>query len=270
MPHLETAPAVGGTNDLREWERAEVARSASEASRAGISLRTSRRNIQRYLAPPLNTPRPLEYVFALLGDVRGVRTLDFGCGSGLNSLLLAFREARVVGMDISWDLLAHAHERFRLNGAPQPPRFAASSAHALPFADESFDLIVGIAVLHHLDLTLARDEVYRVLRPGGRAIFQEPVRSSRVLRAVRRLIPYRPPDVSPFERPLFDSEVAEFARPFSRFSTAAFGLPHVKLCELLPPLRRFVDSAYESDRVLLDRYPRLQRFSSIRVIHLVK
>ena len=51
-------------------------------------------------------------------------------------------------------------------------RAARADAESLPFADESFDLVLGHAVLHHLpDLRRAFDEFHRVLRPGGRLAF---------------------------------------------------------------------------------------------------
>jgi SAM-dependent methyltransferase len=260
----------GRTADLRVWERAEIVRSASEAGRRSDSLRTSLKNVRRYAAPAEGTPYPLEYVFAILGNARNLRVLDLGCGSGLNSLMLAFRGAHVVGVDISADLLRQAQTRFAVNAAPEDPRFVASSAHALPFPDDSFDLVVGIAILHHLDLPLVRNEVHRVLRPGGRAIFQEPVRSSRLARWLRRLIPYHPPDISPFERPLLDSELTEFAKPFASCRTRAFGLPHVKICQLLTALRGYLQRAYDWDRAIIDRWPGVARYASIRVVHLVK
>ena len=47
----------------------------------------------------------------------------------------------------------------------------------------------------------------RVLKPGGRAVFKEPVRASRLLRLARAFVPYRRSDVSPFERPLTLADV---------------------------------------------------------------
>src|SRR6202034_689908 len=49
---------------------------------------------------------------------------------------------------------------------------ARADAESLPFADESFDLVLGHAVLHHLpNLRRAFSEFHRVLRPGGRIVF---------------------------------------------------------------------------------------------------
>ena len=83
----------------REWESAEIVRSDIEANLTkDVRLVADERQVRRYLDPPLDTPFPLEYAYALLGDVRGRTVLDFGCGSGQNSLLLARRGARVVGV----------------------------------------------------------------------------------------------------------------------------------------------------------------------------
>src|SRR6185503_10052840 len=104
---------------------------------------------------------------------------------------------------------------------------------------------------HHLDVRLVSRALFRVMRPGGRAIFQEPTRNSAAVRFVRSLIPYRKPDVSPFERPLTDAELAAFAKPFSASRVRAFRLPHVAVGEVLPVLRRRVDPLYRSDRAML-------------------
>lgn len=253
------------------WERAEIVRSAVEARNTPESrLKADERNLARYLSPPADTVFPLEYSFAAIGDVRGRTVLDFGCGSGENSLVLARRGARVVGVDLSESLLRLARRRLEVNGVAEGARFVAGSAHDLPLAARSVDLVLGIAILHHLDLDLVSKEVRRVLKPGGRAIFQEPVRNSAVIRFLRSLIPYRAPDISPYERPLTDAELQRFANGFSRWSVRAFGLPHVQLGPLLPIVKKFWRTLYAWDRGLLDRAPALARYASIRVISLTK
>jgi ubiquinone/menaquinone biosynthesis C-methylase UbiE len=257
--------------EIDRWERAEVARSAVEAKLTpDSSLRVSARTLARYERPPAETAYPLEYSYHLLGDVRGRRVIDFGCGSGANSVLLANRGAHVWGVDISEDLLRLAKRRMAATGRADGARFIAASAHQLPFPDDSIDVVFGIAILHHLDLTLVSNEIRRVLCPGGRAIFQEPTRNSAAVRFVRSLIPYRKPDVSPFERPLTDAELAAFAKPFSACRLRPFRLPHVAVGEVLPVLRRRVESLYRSDRALLETFPGLAYYAGIRVIEVTK
>lgn len=256
---------------LQVWERAEIERSAVEATLTeDRELRISPRQITRYAAPPATSPYPLEYSYHLLGDVAGQRIVDFGCGSGANSLLLAGRGAHVWGVDISEELIRLARRRLEVNGRAGGAQFIVGSAHDLPFPDGSIDLVFGIAILHHLDLTLVSREVHRVLRPGGRAIFQEPVRNSAAVRFLRSLVPYRAPDISPYERPLTDEELRQFTAPFSSTRVRAFGLPYVQAGQLLPVIKKRVASLYRSDASLLRRFPSLEYYAGIRVIEVTR
>ena len=60
----------------------------------------------------------------------------------------------------------------------------------LPFGPDRFDVVVGKAVLHHLDVARAAPELHRVLRPGGRAAFAEPLGTNPVIAFARDHIPY--------------------------------------------------------------------------------
>jgi len=264
---IDTHAPVPGYAD---WERAEVARSGVEASLTAQNLRVSPRTRARYMHPPADTAYPLEYAYHLLGDVRGKQVLDLGCGSGANTALLALRGAAVSALDLSPDLIELARVRLAQNDIAGDVRFIVGSAHAIDLPDESMDVVFGMAVLHHLDLAQASAETWRVLKPGGRAIFQEPVRNSRLVRAVRRMIPYRAPDVSPYERPLTDAELARFGAPFRAMRSRAFVLPHVAVAQVLPGARGQVHRMYRLDRALLRAMPVLDYFAGVRVIELTK
>lgn len=102
-------------------------------------------------------------------DVTGCRSLlDAGCGNGRYSIHLrkwAGPEARIVGFDLSQNMLARA--RTRLGSARNT--FAAADVTRLPFADQSFDAAVCGWVLEHLpDPRPALCEFHRVLMPGGK------------------------------------------------------------------------------------------------------
>jgi ubiquinone/menaquinone biosynthesis C-methylase UbiE len=263
--------APGRTESMQQWERAEIARSSVEATLTPDNeLRVTAGTFERYSSPPVETAYPLEYAYYLLGDVAGKRVVDFGCGSGANTALLAGRGAHVWAIDISEDLLRLGQRRLSISGRADGATFLAGSAHDLPFPDNSIDVVFGIAILHHLDLDLVSKEIRRVLKPGGRAIFQEPVRNSAVIRFLRSLIPYRAPDISPFERPLTDAELERFAKDFSSWSVRPFGLPHVQAGPLIPVVKKYWRALYAWDRRILDRVPALARYASIRVVSLTK
>jgi SAM-dependent methyltransferase len=100
------------------------------------------------------------------------RALEIGAGTGYFSLNLVqagvVREATCT--DISPGMMRRLSENARRLGLEV--RVTRADAEALPFADASFDLVLGHAVLHHLpDLQRAFDEFHRVLQPGGRIAF---------------------------------------------------------------------------------------------------
>ena len=160
--------------------------------------------------------------------------------------------------------------RAQADGFADSVRVLCGSAHAVPLPDNAVDLVLGHAVLHHLDLELAAREVFRVLRPGGRAVFKEPIRNSRLIRAIRPLIPYRQPDISPYERPLLQSEVDAFSARFERLRSRAFMLPFVRAARLLGASRSFDARAVELDARLLASFPWLRPYASVLVFELRK
>ena len=128
----------------------------------------------------------------------GAAVLDYGCFDGRETeRFLRFGASFVHGLDIS----PMAIERAKATIVDPRIQFHEGDAHALPFEDSSFDLIVGRAILHHLDLTIAFGEIARVLRPGGWAMFIEPLRGNPLAKAVRMLTPEaRTRDERPLDR----------------------------------------------------------------------
>ncbi len=149
--------------------------------------------------------------------------------------------------------------------------FIVGSAHDVPLPDDSVDIVFGMAILHHLELALSAREVKRVLRKGGRAIFREPVRNSKMAQYLRKLIPYQGRNVSPFERPLTDKELAVYASGFASYRTKAFKLPTSDLVAVIPPLRKYFSRATQKmDATILKHCRWLNYYAGVRVIELVK
>jgi ubiquinone/menaquinone biosynthesis C-methylase UbiE len=112
--------------------------------------------------------------------------LEIGAGTGYFSLNLLQAGAieRATATDISPGMLARLQENAA--GLGLDVRTAAAEAETLPFPEESFDLVFGHAVLHHIpDLSQAFSEFARVLRPGGTIAFcGEPSRYGDFLAAI--------------------------------------------------------------------------------------
>lgn len=108
--------------------------------------------------------------FSLGALARGSRVLDIGSGAGTDSLVAAQMvapEGTVTGLDMTEEMLAKARAAARELGQ-ENVEFVVGEAEALPFPDESFDVVISNGVI---DLIPDKDpvfsEIFRVLRPGG-------------------------------------------------------------------------------------------------------
>jgi 2-polyprenyl-3-methyl-5-hydroxy-6-metoxy-1,4-benzoquinol methylase len=106
------------------------------------------------------------------GLAAGRRVLDAGCGVGYGTAMLADAGAtQAIGVDIAADAVAAA------TAAHSSLEFIACDIHALPFGDDSFDLVVCFEVIEHVeaqDAVIA--ELARVLAPGGVLAISSPNR----------------------------------------------------------------------------------------------
>jgi len=202
--------------------------------------------------------------FHLLGEVRNMPVLDFGCGHGMAAVVLARRGARVTAFDLSHGYLDEARQRARANAVSV--NFVQADGERLPFADHSFQAIWGNASLHHLDLKRAGPELVRVLRPEGVAVFCEPWGENPLVGWARKNLPYPGKDRTVDEQPLKKMQV-DYLRTLFR---------HVQLrgYQLLSMARRVLGKGRLCagldwcDRQLLVRIPRLQHFCRYVVITL--
>lgn len=107
----------------------------------------------------------------LLGDVRGQRILELGCGAASAGRWLVTQGAQVISLDVSAGMLRHAQDLNNHSGVPVP--LVQADAATLPFAAESFDIVCTAfgAVPFIDDSARVMREVHRVLRPGGRWVF---------------------------------------------------------------------------------------------------
>ena len=107
-------------------------------------------------------------VRAAAGEVKGLRVLDLGCGTGRHTVWLAQGGAHVTAVDFSEGMLAQARQKLGAHAV----RWLVHDLHqALPFENGEFDLIVNGLVLEHLNNFVAFFvEMRRVLKPRGRAI----------------------------------------------------------------------------------------------------
>ena len=104
----------------------------------------------------------------LIGNVRGKKVLDIGCGTGRYSIELTKKGATVTGVDISEKMLEIARKKskkLKIN-------FKRANATNLPFKDNEFDLVISALAIEHVkDYKKAISEMIRVCKPNGHIIF---------------------------------------------------------------------------------------------------
>ena len=109
---------------------------------------------------------PLLVPFA---ESKGKQVLEIGTGNGAEGVMFALSGAQYTGVDLTEAALAATRKHFAVMGLTG--RFQMENAEHLSFPDESFDWVFSHGVLHHTpNPQAAINEVYRVLKPGGRAI----------------------------------------------------------------------------------------------------
>ncbi len=102
-------------------------------------------------------------------DHSGHRVLEIGAGLGTDLAQFARHGALTTDVDLSAGHLEHAKRNFSLRGLRG--EFRQGDAEALPFDDDTFDIVYSNGVIHHTpDTHRAVREMHRVLKPGGRAI----------------------------------------------------------------------------------------------------
>lgn len=125
----------------------------------------------------------------LRDHANGQTILEYGCGPNSYAFWLASQGAQVVGIDISDTAIEQMRERSHHRPHPERVSFRRMNAEELEFEDNSFDVICGRAILHHLDLRKSFAEIARTLRQGGHAIFVEPLGHNPVINAYRNRTP---------------------------------------------------------------------------------
>ena len=127
-----------------------------------------------YVASPLHAAgEDLERLLAWGAARRADRVLDVATGGGHTALAFSGIVRRIVAYDLTEPMLKAARAHVRSRGAANID-FVAGDADALPFRDESFDVVTCRTAAHHFaDVAAAVRQIHRVLRPGGSLLLQD-------------------------------------------------------------------------------------------------
>lgn len=126
------------------------------------------------------------FILSHLGDVTGKRLLDLGCGAGENSVYFSLKGAHCTATDYSPGMVDKALKLAQANNVHIDGR--TMNAMEIEFPDETFDIVYAANLLHHLpEPKAALREIHRVLKPGGKLCFWDPLRHNPVINIYRRI-----------------------------------------------------------------------------------
>jgi len=150
------------------------------------------------------------FILGKMGDLRGKRLLDIGCGYGESSVYFALKGAEVSATDLSPKMLEQAAALAKRHRTSV--KFIASSAEDLSVPDDHFDFIYSANTLHHVfDRDRFLEVIRRALKPGAFFFFWDPLAYNPAINVYRRMATeVRTKD----EAPITYSELRRVARSF--------------------------------------------------------
>ena len=188
----------------------------------------------------------------------------YGCGADLPPEEWFKNCEKVVGIDISEEAINQVIKKMKAKNLEGD--FFVRNAEETGFNENSFDVVVGSGIIHHLDCNKTYFELSGILKKDGRAIFIEPLGHNPIINFYRKLTPdIRTDD----EHPLLMSDLKLLKKYFSDVKLEFYGLVTL----LAVPFRKtFLYSGVSSllkkiDKALLTLIPFLRRYAWMVIIN---
>ena len=159
----------------------------------------------------------------ILQRCQNKRVLDYCCGIGNFTCFIAKDSAETVGIDISEVSIEACKKRAIDEKVDKKVSFLVMDAENLEFGGGSFDIIVCMGILHHLDIQRAYSELARVLKPDGEIICAEPLAHNPFIQLYRKMTPHLRTEWEA-EHILTGSSIKSAEKYFGRVETRFFHL----------------------------------------------
>ena len=145
--------------------------------------------------------------------------LDYGCGDGYYAeKVLNFYPKKMTGIDISEVAISDAKKRAidkNLN-----INYSVDNCEKTKFEDNSFDIVYGTGILHHLQINKCIDEINRILKSNGKLVFIEPLGTNPLINLYRKLTPN---SRSVDEHPLLENDFKYISSKFTEVKIKYYG-----------------------------------------------
>jgi SAM-dependent methyltransferase len=203
-----------------------------------------------------------QWMLQQLGDLRGRRVLDLGCGAGEGACWFALQGAEVVASDLSPAFLDLVQRVAAHHGVTVTT--VLGNAGEIELEEGSFDVVYAANVLHHVpDLRQTLDTCHKLLKPGGWLITMDPLRHNPVIEIYRGLATaVRTVDEAPLDIKVLD----DFRQRFSQvryecfwFFTLWIFLQFFLIERVHPSKERYWIKIYSEHQRLTPLYRRLAR-----------
>lgn len=201
-------------------------------------------------------------------SIKDQKLVLLGCGVSKEAYYLRNNGAIVHGIDLSFNSLLASQLAANMHKYNDRTHFIQSSVYNLGVHENSIDMVYGHAILHHLDLAVSMKEVHRVLKPGGEAVFTEPLDENLLLKFTREHIPYPGKQRVEGEKAMRYRDFIKVEKMFSRVEYHE--------SELLSMIGRVwrndtvIDFLYKIDSVIFKLFPFTKRFSREVAVKFVK
>ena len=124
----------------------------------------------------------------LENNAKDSEILDYGCGIGSSvEKVIKFKPKKIIGIDISEISINKAKkkaEELKIN-----VNYRVDNCEKTSFNNNSFDVVYGSGILHHLQIDKCLDEIYRILKSNGNLVFIEPLGTNPIINLYRKLTP---------------------------------------------------------------------------------
>lgn len=206
----------------------------------------------------------------LLGNLRGKILLDYGCGMGEEATYFAKLGARVTAIDISTKGIEITKNRAHHNGLADSVEAHVMDCLNVQLPAESFDIVHGFGILHHVGLHAGLMQVHQLLKPGGHAVFMEWMGNSAMVELLKTAVYPETYDSrkTKHEEPLRWSDIQKESLVWSSLKAYPYHLTY-RMRNKFPIIRRS-RRAEQLDSALLMLCPPLKHFAGGVVIYVRK